>query len=194
VFPVDPRNQIDNYLSTSIDILTSLKQDSDTIEKIFTIIRDARQNKKSIFLFGNGGSASTASHFVCDLNKTSKVPGIINASAFSLNDNIPHVSAIANDLGYDKIFEEQLKNFLSPGDVVIAISGSGNSPNVLNAVRYAKNHDAIVIGLTGFDGGELKTLCDQALIIPSDKMFHIEDSHLVINHIITYLFTGYNYK
>jgi len=194
VFLLDTQNQIDNYLSTSIDILKSLKQKSDTIEQIFTIIRDARQNKKSIFLFGNGGSSSTASHFVCDLNKTSKSQGIVDSRAFSLTDNVPHIFAIANDLGYDKIFEEQLKNFLSPGDVIIAISGSGNSSNVLNAVRYAKTHDAVVIGLTGFDGGELKTLCDQVLIIPSDKMFHIEDCHLIVNHILTYLFTGYDYQ
>ena len=188
------QNQVDNYLSTTIDILKSLMQKTSTVEQIFTIIRNARQNKKSIFLFGNGGSSSTASHFVCDLNKTSKAHGIVDSRAFSLNDNHPHISAIANDLGYDKIFEEQLKNFLSPGDVVIAISGSGNSSNVLNAVRYAKNHNATVIGLTGFDGGQLKTLCDEVLIIPSDKMYHIEDCHLIINHLITYLFTGYDYK
>ena len=194
MFFMDTKSKIDNYLSNSIDILESLKQKSDTIEQIFTIIHDARQNKKSIFLFGNGGSSSTASHFVCDLNKTSKTQDILDARAFSLNDNAPHIFAIANDLGYDKIFEEQLKNSLSTGDVVIAISGSGNSSNVLNAVRYAKNHNATVIGLTGFDGGELKTLCDQVLIVPSDKMFHIEDCHLIINHILTYLFTGYDYQ
>lgn len=190
----DNGDKIIQYLDNSISCLNLLKKEIVTIEKIFQIISEARDKNKRIFLIGNGGSSSTASHFVCDLNKTARVKGINHSQAFALNDNSPNVFAIANDIGFESVFEEQLKNFLEKDDILIAISGSGSSKNILNAVNYANSSGAITIGLTGYDGGKLKELCKECLVVPSDKMYHIEDTHLTINHLITYLFAGYFYK
>ena len=190
----DEKEKVIQYIENSISVLNLLKSDVETINKIFQIIKDGRKNNHRIFLMGNGGSSSTATHFVCDLNKTSRTEGIKHSQAFALNDNIPSVFAISNDLGFEKVFEEQLKNFLQKNDIVIAISASGKSENIIKAVQYAKNTGAIIIGLTGFDGGKLKEYCVECLIVKSDKMYHIEDIHLIINHIITYLFTGYSYR
>lgn len=185
---------IDDYINGSITCLQGLKKMVPQIEKICKILIDARDSKRKVFLLGNGGSASTASHFICDLNKTSTV-NEKRIRAISLVDNMPTISAYANDVSYDSIFVEQLKNMLESKDVLIAISGSGNSKNVLNAVSYAKEKGAIVIGLTGFDGGKLKAKCDECLVIPSDVMYRIEDMHLMINHIITSVIReGKNYK
>ena len=187
--------KIQEYLENSISCLNSLKSEySDRIERIFDLVKEARIKKRRIFLIGNGGSASTASHFVCDLNKTAKIKGLNRSQAFALNDNSPLVFAISNDISYDSVFEEQLKNFLEKDDLVIAISGSGNSENIIKAVNYANENGAITIGLTGFDGGRLKKICNECLVVPSDKMYHIEDVHLTINHLITFLFVGYSYS
>jgi len=187
-------NKISNYLDTSISTMELLKNDSQTIEAIYNAIKKCVDNGNRIFLLGNGGSAATASHFVCDLNKTATRKHLKKAKAFALNDNTPSVFAISNDIGFEHVFEEQLITLLDKNDIVIAISGSGNSENIINAVNFAKNLGSIVLGLTGFEGGKLKKLCDICLVIPSDKMYHIEDGHLLINHIITYLFTGYSYE
>ncbi len=187
--------KIQEYLENSISCLNSLKSEhSDTIEIIFNLVKESRIKKRRIFLIGNGGSASTASHFVCDLNKTAKIKGLNRSQAFALNDNAPLVFAISNDISYDSVFEEQLKNFLEKDDLVIAISGSGNSENIIKAVNYANEKGAITIGLTGFNGGRLKKICKECLVVPSDKMYHIEDVHLTINHLITFLFVGYHYS
>ncbi len=187
--------KIQEYLENSISCLNSLKSEHlDRIERIFNLVKESRINKRRIFLIGNGGSASTASHFVCDLNKTAKIKGLNRSQAFALNDNSPLVFAISNDISYDSVFEEQLKNFLEKDDLVIAISGSGNSENIIKAVNYANEKGAITIGLTGFNGGRLKKICKECLVVPSDKMYHIEDVHLTINHLITFLFVGYSYS
>jgi len=187
--------KIQEYLENSISCLNSLKSEhSDSIERIFNLVKESRIKKRRIFLIGNGGSASTASHFVCDLNKTAKIKSLNRSQAFALNDNSPLVFAISNDISYDSVFEEQLKNFLEKDDLVIAISGSGNSENIIKAVNYANEKGAITIGLTGFDGGRLKKICKECLVVPSDKMYHIEDVHLTINHLITFLFVGYSYS
>jgi len=188
------KDKITQYLENSILCLTLLKDSVDTIEQIFNLINDARSKKNRIYLIGNGGSSSTASHFVCDLNKTAKISGETRIQAFALNDNSPHVFAISNDIGFHAVFEEQLRNFLEKGDLVLAISGSGKSENIINAVKYANEFGAITIGLTGNDGGELKKICNHCLVVPSDKMYHIEDIHLIINHIIAFLFVGYSYE
>ena len=188
------KEKILEYLGNSINCINSLKDQTQTIENIFKLIKENREKKRRIFLIGNGGSASTASHFVCDLNKTAINQNYNRSQAFALNDNSPHVLAIANDIDFNSIFEEQLKNFLEKEDVVIAISGSGNSQNIIKAVNYANTIGAVTIGLTGFDGGKLKDLCHECLVVSSDKMYHTEDVHLMINHIITFLFTGYSYR
>jgi len=153
-------------------------------EKVVDIIFDAYLNRYSIFAMGNGGSASTASHFACDINK-----GVSNGAKnrfrmFCLSDNIPTMLAYANDQSYEDIFVEQLANLLNPNDVVIGISGSGNSPNVIKAIRYANDNSATSIGFTGFDGGELAKIASLSIIIPANDMQKVEDLHLILTHII----------
>ena len=159
------------------------------IEEITEIIHKAYLNERTIFILGNGGSASTASHFACDLGKgtLSKVYDI-NEKRFrvvSLTDNIATISAYANDLSFDDVFIQQLRNLVHKGDVVIAITGSGNSKNVVKAVKYARDSGATTIGLLGFDGGRVKKLLDKCVIIPSDHYGRIEDVHLILEHMIT---------
>lgn len=191
---INSKEKISEYLDTSISCLSNLKDNIDSIEQLFNLINEIRLKQKRIYLIGNGGSSSTASHFVCDLNKTAKITGEKRTRAFALNDNSPYAFAILNDIGFHAVFEEQLKNYLDEGDLVIAISGSGNSKNIINAIKYANHLGAITFGLTGNDGGELKNICKHCLIVPSDKMYHIEDTHLLLNHIIAFLFVGYSYE
>lgn len=142
--------------------------------------------QQSIFLFGNGGSAALASHFACDLGKGTIVEG--NGSkrfrVLALTDSLPLITAWANDTNYDEVFAEQLRNFIAPQDVAFAISGSGNSPNVLRALEVARDAGAFNIGLTGFRGGNMKDLCDICIIIPSENMQIIEDLHLSVAHAV----------
>ena len=140
---------------------------------------------KQVFILGNGGSASTASHFVCDLGKNTRVPGIPNFRVMGLTDNIALFSALANDEGYENVFAQQLANHLQPGDVVIGISTSGNSKNVVNAIQLANSGGAKTIGFTGFDSGELGSIVDVNLHVPSQSIEHVEDVHLVLEHLIT---------
>jgi D-sedoheptulose 7-phosphate isomerase len=132
----------------------------------------------NIFVFGNGGSASTAAHFVQDMNKNTKYKFIC------LNDNIPTMLAYANDCGYPCIFREQLAKLIKIGDMVIGISCSGNSPNVLKAIEYANNIGCVTIGFCGFDGGELRKITDTGVYVPSNDMQVCEDIHLIVSHII----------
>jgi len=161
----------------------------EAIRKIVPIFLRARSDDRTIFFFGNGGSASTASHFVTDI---AKVAGGANVrekgrrfKCLSLNDNVPGVTAWANDFSYADIFAGQLRGLAEAGDVVVAISGSGNSPNVLEGVRAAKEIGCATIGLTGIGGGKLKGLVDVALVVPSNSMQHTEDVHLVTCHLLT---------
>lgn len=158
---------------------------TDTIARIVEILEAARSKRRTVFLLGNGGSAATASHLACDLNKTAIHPEFPRFRAMALTDNAPLITAWANDTHYENAFVEQMQNFLTPGDVVIAISASGRSRNVLEAVRRAREVGAVTIGLTGFNGGSLKDLVDVCLVIQSDNMGQIEDGHLVVGHIVT---------
>ena len=169
--------------------LTELKKVIDNvasgkIEEIIRIIMDAYNREASIFIFGNGGSAGTASHFACDINKGACLDLDKKFKVICLNDNIPTMLAYANDIAYEQVFIQQLKNFLKPHDLVIGISGSGNSKNVLKAIEYANKNQAETIGLTGFAGGQLAGLAKQSLVVKSDDMQKIEDVHLVTVHII----------
>lgn len=150
-------------------------------------ILSAHERGASIFTLGNGGSAALASHFACDLGKGTLVHNKSKKRfrVISLADNIPLITAWANDHGYEHIFAEQLENLVESDDLVFAISGSGNSPNVLRALEVAKNHGARTIGLTGFEGGKMKGLCDVCVILPSDNMEVIEDFHLSMTHAIS---------
>ncbi len=137
---------------------------------------------------GNGGSAATASHFACDLGKETVVEGRPRFRVLSLNDNVPLMTALSNDFGYHAIFKEQLSNLVNEGDIVIGITGSGNSANVLEAIEYARSRKAITIGLIGFGGGKLKDLVDEAIVISSTNYGHVESVHLIIEHLIAEIF------
>lgn len=153
---------------------------SETIE----LLQEARLEQRQVFVMGNGGSASTATHFACDLQKNTRCEGLPDLRAISLTDNFALISALANDEGYDMVFSQQLASLIHPRDIVIAISASGNSANVVKAIELAKSHGAITIGFTGFDGGRLGALVDIHIHIPSDIIQHVEDIHLMLSHLI----------
>lgn len=152
------------------------------VDRIADLLVRAYEQQRTIFIFGNGGSAALASHFACDLGK-----GTVNGSrkrfrVLALTDNVPLMTAWANDSKYEDIFSEQLTNFAAPGDIAFAISASGNSPNVLKALRVAKSGGSITAGLTGFSGGQMLGLCDACIVVPCDNMQIIEDLHLCVAH------------
>ena len=174
--------EIKGYLDDVGSILNELPVEK--IDEIINKFMDAYNDNRQIFLFGNGGSAATASHFACDLGKGTAVQNKKRFRVYSLADNISFMTAWANDTDYEFIFSEQMENFLESGDVAFALSGSGNSKNVLNALKLAKEKNVLTIGLTGYAGGKMKDLCDICIIVPSDNMQKIEDVHLVLCHII----------
>jgi D-sedoheptulose 7-phosphate isomerase len=178
-----------NNKSFSLDYISHLKEvldkfSHDTFEEIGRVLLNAYQDEKHIFIMGNGGSGSTASHFACDINKGCCLDLEKKFKVICLNDNLPSILAYANDLSYDKIFVEQIKNFLQPGDVVIGISGSGNSDNVLKAVTYAKEKGAKTIGLSGYDGGKLALIADISFVAEVNDMQKAEDVHMIVIHIL----------
>ncbi|MGW8144251.1 MAG: D-sedoheptulose-7-phosphate isomerase [Anaerolineales bacterium] len=176
-------NHIQSYFVELQKILDNLSEE--VIEQVLVILHEARNSNKQVFILGNGGSASTASHFVCDLGKNTRVPGIPNFRVMGLTDNIALFSALANDEGYENVFAQQLANHLQPGDVVIGISTSGNSKNVVNAIQLANSGGAKTIGFTGFNSGEIGSMVDVNLHVPSQSIEHVEDVHLVLEHLIT---------
>ena len=176
-------NYIKSYFVELKGILDDLSEE--VIEQVLDILHEARNHNQQVFILGNGGSASTASHFVCDLGKNTRVSGTPNFRVMGLTDNMALFSALANDEGYENVFSQQLANHLQTGDVVIGISTSGNSRNVVNAINLAKSGGAKTIGFTGFDGGELGLLVDVNLHVPSHSIEHVEDVHLVLEHLIT---------
>jgi len=157
----------------------------DQVDRIVEILWSAYLDDKQVFIMGNGGSASTASHFACDLGKGTVVKGRKRLRIICLNDNMALVTALSNDLSYDDIFKEQLANLINPDDVVIAITASGNSSNILRAVEYAGENRAVTIGLTGFDGGELVSMVNECIIVSSKDYGQTEDIHLVLGHMIS---------
>jgi len=174
---------ISAYLSDLQTTLSNLP--IDTIEQVVHLLREARTKKKRVFLFGNGGSAATASHLACDLGKGTNACGKPRLRVVALTDNVPLISAWANDFSYEDIFAEQLQDQVEPGDIVIGISASGKSPNVLNGIKVARTAGAITVGLTGFDGGDLKSLVDFCIIVPDHSIDQVEDVHLMLGHVIT---------
>ena len=158
----------------------------DEIEKFMEMLIDAYKNGKFVFVIGNGGSAANASHFAQDLAKgTRRNPEQTKRlKALSLTDNLPFVTAQGNDEGYDSIFEQQLRTFASEGDLLISISGSGNSPNIIKAVEWANRNGLITIGITGFDGGKLKKLTQHSVNVALDDMCTSESVHSIIFHYV----------
>jgi D-sedoheptulose 7-phosphate isomerase len=154
------------------------------IDKLISILQETRMNRRQVFIMGNGGSASTATHFVADLAKNTRWHSLPDFKVLGLTDNMAILSAYANDEGYENVFVQQLANFVRPNDVVIAISASGNSKNVLKAVELANQVKARTIGLTGFDGGKLGSMVDLNIHIHSNIIEQVEDLHLVVEHMV----------
>ena len=177
---------IEKYLYDLQENLSSINIKE--VEQVIEVFKKARAEHKTIYTMGNGGSGSTASHFVNGLCQGATVKGKPRFKAVCLTDNIANVLAYANDIGYEQIFVEQLKNLLSEGDIVIGFSGSGNSDNVLNAVDYANKNKSISIGFTGFDGGKLKKNADYGIHVKCDLMEMVEDIHLSLTHLISSYF------
>ena len=175
-------NSIKENLKQNHSCLENLDKKSTQIKQIIEHLITARNNGKTIFTMGNGGSGSTSSHFVSDLLKTAITNDSNRFKAISLVDNVPVNLAWSNDVSYDCIFSEQLKNFLADGDVVIGFSGSGNSKNIVNAFEYAKTKGTICIAISGMSGGKISKLADISLIIPSNDMLIIESMHILICH------------
>jgi D-sedoheptulose 7-phosphate isomerase len=178
----DKVNNVQDYYRSVSDALLNIQPEP--VEQIVATLKQARAKQQRIFIFGNGGSAANASHFVVDVIKSTVRPDQPRYKIICLNDNMPTVTAYSNDVSYDVIFSEPLSALAEPGDVAIAISGSGNSPNILRAMDTAKDMHLTRIGLTGFAGGKLKDKCDVCVVVPSDSMQVIEDAHLVILHSI----------
>lgn len=160
----------------------------DKVHQAIDWLKEARDGGRHIFVCGNGGSASTASHFACDMVKGASYKRDSRFRIMALTDSLPTLTAYSNDVGYDCVFHEQLRNFAETGDVLMAISGSGNSPNVLNAVEYAKELGCRTIGLSGRDGGKLGPMVDLSIQVPVPHMGRIEDAHMIVCHMIGYYF------
>jgi D-sedoheptulose 7-phosphate isomerase len=180
-------NFIISNLEDQIKTINELKKNKDIIEKIYLEIKDTQKNNKRVFIMGNGGSSSTSSHFVSDLLKTSLTKETNRLKAISLTDNVPVLMAWANDTCFESIFSSQLENFLEKGDLVIGISGSGNSENIIRAIEFANRNEAKTICLLGRDGGKLANISQLCLIIPNNDMLTIETMHLLICHLLTSL-------
>ena len=178
---IEPANPV-VYLRELASVLEQLPIAD--VELVIDRLFEAYIRGRGVYMFGNGGSAALASHSSCDLGKGATVNGNRPFRVISLTDNVPLITAWANDASYDDIFAEQLRPLIQPGDVAFAISGSGNSRNVLKALRTARQAGAANIGLTGFQGGKMKALCDICVTVPSESMQHIEDSHVCLMHAI----------
>jgi D-sedoheptulose 7-phosphate isomerase len=160
--------------------------DLDALEKIAQLLETAEKNGKTVFVMGNGGSAATASHIATDWSKTAERVGKPLLRCISLNDNVPFMTAIGNDLGYEHVFSRQLENLLDAGDVVVIISGSGNSPNVVKAADLSSKKGATTVGMTGFTGGKLRQMADVCLHVNSDQYGVIEDLHMAAGSILAF--------
>jgi len=171
------------------DVLKAIETiDLDKVGQAIDILIRARDEGRRIFVCGNGGSASTASHFVCDMVKGASFNRDKRFRIMALTDSLPTITAYCNDVGYESVFVEQLKNFAEPGDVVMAISGSGNSPNVLRAVEYGASIGCRTIALSGRNGGKLGPLAEINIQASHPHMGRIEDVHLIVTHMICYYF------
>lgn len=162
--------------------------DLDKVSQAIALFDEARAHGRRIFVCGNGGSASTASHFACDIVKGASFNRQSRFRIMALTDQLPTLTAYANDVSYDCVFVEQLKNFAEPGDLFLGISGSGNSPNVLRAIEYAQSIGCKTIAMTGRDGGKLGALAQLNIQVPVPHMGRIEDAHMIVCHMIGYHF------
>ena len=181
---------INNYKTDVMDFCEKIN--ADDLKKVCQIILDAYRSKKRIFVAGNGGSAGTANHFCCDFGKNAVHSETDRPKIISLSANMEVVTALGNDFCYGDIFVEQLKNLMEDGDVILLISASGNSENIVRAAKYVKSRNGSVIGFTGFAGGKLHELADIGINVPSDSYEKVEDLHMVLCHIIVCCFKTMN--
>lgn len=181
----EQKNLMQTYLEREIEALRRL--DLEEIQKAIAAILDAYEREATIYVFGNGGSAATASHYVCDFNKGISENKEKKFRFICLNDNFPLMMAVANDFSYDEVFRYPLEGRLKADDLVIAISGSGNSKNVIRAVEYAREIGTPVIGITGYDGGKLRELSDFHMDVKVDDMQIAEDVHMIFDHMMVFL-------
>lgn len=181
-------NFAERYIQELKEVLGTVGNDlKGKISRLENILVNARDNRKTIFVMGNGGSASTASHFAGDLSKLTICENSPRFKVMALTDSIPTMLAWANDKSYEDIFLEQLKSHMECEDIVIGISASGNSRNVIKAVEYANENRGITIGLSGYDGGKLIKCAQENLHVPSYNMQQVEDAHLIILHLLASL-------
>ena len=175
-----------DYKTHLLETIESI--DLERVTEAIELFKEARASRRCIFVCGNGGSASTASHFACDMAKGASYNRDPRFRIMALADQLPTLTAYANDVSYECIFAEQLKNFAEPGDLLLGISGSGNSPNVVRAMEYANSIGCRSIALTGRDGGKLGLLAQLNIQVPVLHMGRIEDMHMIICHMISYYF------
>lgn len=175
-------NQIKNYIQQITLTINNINLDE--IKNCCTVLLKAYEEEKNIFICGNGGSAATVSHFMCDINKGVSKGLDKKFKIFALTDNVPLITAYSNDQDYDEIFIEQLKNFYVKGDLIIGVSGSGNSKNILKAIEYVNNNNGTSIGWTGYDGGKLKKIVHHSVNANVLDMQISEDIHMILVHII----------
>lgn len=183
---VDYSAEIATYLEHEIDTIRKL--DIEQINRALNLLLEAFEKGNTVYIFGNGGSSATASHYQNDFNKGVSEHTEKKFKFLCLNDNVATVMAVANDIGFEEVFRFQLRGHIKPDDLVVAISGSGNSRNVINAVEYAREQGCKVIGLTGFDGGKLKGLSDVSLHAPVQSMQITEDIHMIFDHLMMSVF------
>lgn len=181
-------DKIEKYIEMEKTVLDSLNREE--INEVMNVLENARLKGKRIFICGNGGSASTASHFECDFNKGISYDQDVKYDIECLSDNVPMMMAIANDIGYEDVFVVPLKNKLKLGDIVIGISGSGNSENVVRAFEYANKVGADTIAFTGYSGGKIKEMAKYNIHVAIDNMQIVEDVHLVLNHMMMFILSG----
>jgi D-sedoheptulose 7-phosphate isomerase len=180
---VESNASINSYFTELEQMLRDISQAH--LQDILSLLEETYRNGHRIFIMGNGGSAATASHFALDLAKNTIMPGAPRLKAISLTDHVPLITAWSNDTAYEHIFEEQLANMIEPGDLVIGISTSGNSPNVINALYLAKKSCAATVGLLGAEGGLIKNIVDSYVLAPGQNIEQEEDAHMILTHIIT---------
>ena len=185
-FPVDIKSYVADYKKNSLRVLEAVPED--LVAELANQLETARKNRRQIFVCGNGGSAASASHLANDLGKGASHGRSPRFRVLSLTDNIPWISAVANDYAYDQIFVEQLRNYGRSGDLLLAFSGSGNSPNVINAVEWANRNGIATVGITGRSGGKLSQCARHVIRVDSSHMGHIEEAHFLILHLVSYFF------
>ncbi len=173
----------ESYLQRVQIVLESIR--TADLQAVADLVLETYRAERTIFVVGNGGSASTASHMGCDLNKATAAPGRAYPRVLSLTDNVAWFSALANDIGYESVFVEQLRHLFRPGDLLLAISASGNSPNVVRAMEFVNANGGRSVAFVGFGGGRMKQIAHACVHLKGEDYGPVEDGHLILNHLFT---------